>query len=65
MISSPNTSSDLGNVIDMDAIRTRGIKIGVDPLGGAGIHYWGPIADRYGLKLTVVNEVGRSRRSVS
>ena len=47
---------DLGNVIDMGAIRSAGIKIGVDPLGGAGVHYWGPIADRYGLKLTVVNE---------
>jgi phosphoglucomutase len=48
--------SDLGNVIDMGAIRSAGIKIGVDPLGGAGVHYWGPIADRYGLSLTVVNE---------
>ena len=47
---------DIGNVIDMSAIRSAGIKIGVDPLGGAGVHYWGPIADRYGLKLTVVNE---------
>ncbi len=49
--------SDLGNVIDMDAIRGANIRMGVDPLGGAGVHYWGPIAERYGLNLTVVNEV--------
>ena len=48
--------TDLVNVIDMGAIRSSGIKIGVDPLGGAGVHYWAPIADRYGLKLTVVND---------
>jgi phosphoglucomutase len=48
--------ADLSNVIDMDAIRAARISMGVDPLGGAGIHYWGPIADRYGLNLMVVNE---------
>jgi len=48
--------TDLANVIDMDAIRAAKISIGVDPLGGAGVHYWGPIAERYGLNLTVVNE---------
>jgi len=48
--------NDLGNVIDMDVIRGANINLGVDPLGGAGVHYWGPIAQRYGLKLTVVNE---------
>jgi phosphoglucomutase len=48
--------SDLGNVIDMDAIRGAKISLGVDPLGGAGVHYWAPIAERYGLNLTVVNE---------
>jgi len=48
--------ADLANVIDMDAIRTAKIKLGVDPLGGAGVHYWAPIADRYGLNLTVVND---------
>ena len=48
--------SDLGNVIDMKAIRSAKISLGVDPLGGAGVHYWGPIADRYGLNLTVVND---------
>jgi phosphoglucomutase len=49
--------SDLGNVIDMDAIRGAKISLGVDPLGGAGVHYWEPIAERYGLNLTVVNKV--------
>ncbi len=48
--------SDLENVIDMKAIQLSGIKLGVDPLGGAGIHYWEPIAKRYGLNLTVVNK---------
>jgi phosphoglucomutase len=48
--------SDLGNILDMDAIRGANIKMGVDPLGGAGVHYWGPIGERYGLNLTVVNE---------
>ena len=47
---------DLGNVIDLDAIRGAQIRLGVDPLGGAGVHYWAPIAERYGLNLTVVNE---------
>ena len=49
-------AADLANVIDMDAIRGAKISLGVDPLGGAGVHYWGPIAERYGLNLTVVNE---------
>src|SRR5271157_5123058 len=48
--------TDLANVIDMDAIRGAKISIGVDPLGGAGVHYWKPIGERYGLNLTVVNE---------
>jgi len=47
---------DLANVIDMEAIRGSGLKLGVDPLGGAGVHYWGPIAARYGLDLTVVSD---------
>jgi phosphoglucomutase len=47
--------SDLGNVIDMNVIRGAKISLGVDPLGGAGVHYWGPMAERYGLNLTVVN----------
>ncbi len=49
--------SDLGSVLDMDAIRGANIRMGVDPLGGAGVHYWGAIAARYGLNLKVVNEV--------
>jgi phosphoglucomutase len=47
---------DLGNVIDMDAIRGAKISLAVDPLGGAGVHYWEPIAEHYGLNLTVVND---------
>jgi phosphoglucomutase len=47
--------SDLCNVLDMDAIRGARIRMGVDPLGGAGVHYWAAIAERYGLDLTVVN----------
>ncbi len=47
---------DLGNVIDMEAIRAATISLGADPLGGAGVHYWGRIAERYGLNLTVVNQ---------
>ena len=46
---------DLGNVIDMQAIHDAKVRMGVDPLGGAGVHYWAPIAERYGLDLTVVN----------
>ena len=48
--------SDLSSVLDMEAIRGAKISLGVDPLGGAGVHYWGRIAERYGLNLTVVNE---------
>jgi phosphoglucomutase len=48
--------ADLENVLDMQAIRSAGINLGVDPMGGAGVHYWGAIADRYRLDLTVVNE---------
>lgn len=40
----------------MGAIRTSKLKLGVDPLGGAGVHYWQPIADRYALDLTVVSD---------
>ena len=54
--SKPFHLSDLGNMINMDAIRGAKISRGVDPLGGAGVHYWAPIAERYGLNLTVVNE---------
>jgi phosphoglucomutase len=47
---------DLANVIDMDSIRGAKVNMGVDPLGGAGVHYWARIAERHGLDLTVVNE---------
>jgi phosphoglucomutase len=46
---------DLANVIDMAAIRRAGVRIGVDPLGGAGVHYWEPIIAKYGIAVTVVN----------
>ena len=46
---------DLHHVIDMEAIAKAGLKIGVDPMGGAAVAYWQPIAERYGLNLTVVN----------
>lgn len=46
---------DLANVIDVSLIRSAGIRVGVDPLGGAGVHYWKRIAERYGLNLTVTN----------
>jgi phosphoglucomutase len=48
--------NDLRNVIDMDAIRSAGLKMGVDPLGGAAVHYWGPINEIYGLNIEVVNQ---------
>jgi len=47
---------DLGAVIDMEAIRNAGLAIGVDPLGGAGVAYWGPISEQYGFDVTVVND---------
>jgi phosphoglucomutase len=49
--------ADLANVVDMDAIRGSGLKLGVDPLGGASVGYWAAIRDKYGLDLTVTNEV--------
>jgi phosphoglucomutase len=48
--------ADLGNVIDMEVIRGAHVRMGVDPLGGAGVHYWARIAERYKLDLTVVND---------
>ena len=47
---------DLRNVLDLDAVRSAGLKLGVDPLGGSGIAYWGPIAETYGLDLDVVDD---------
>ncbi|SHK61468.1 phosphoglucomutase [Marinobacter antarcticus] len=49
--------ADLGQVIDMDAIRAAHVRMGVDPLGGAGVHYWARIADHFRLDLTVVSDV--------
>ena len=46
---------DLSSIIDMDAIRASNLRLGVDPLGGAAVHYWQPISDLYGLNLTIVN----------
>lgn len=48
---------DLAQVLDMDAIASSGLKIGADPMGGAGVAYWAPVADRYGLDIEVVNPV--------
>ena len=48
--------NDLGSVLDMEVIRVAGLRLGVDPLGGSGVAYWGPIAGRYGLNVKVVND---------
>jgi phosphoglucomutase len=48
--------ADLANVVDMDAIRSSGVKIGIDPLGGASVHYWQPIIERYGISATIVSD---------
>jgi phosphoglucomutase len=48
--------NDLGSIINLDIIKSSKIHIGVDPLGGAGVHYWQPIADKYGIDLTIVNK---------
>jgi phosphoglucomutase len=47
--------NDLGSVVNLEAVRDAGVRIGADPLGGASVAYWGEIAERYGLDLTVVN----------
>jgi len=49
--------ADLGNVVDLAAIKSAGVRIGIDPLGGAAVHFWQPIVDRYGIKADVVNEL--------
>ncbi|WP_437668510.1 phosphoglucomutase (alpha-D-glucose-1,6-bisphosphate-dependent) [Sorangium sp. So ce131] len=48
--------ADLGNVVDLEAIRGAKLRLGVDPLGGSNIAYWGPIAEKFGLDITVVNK---------
>jgi phosphoglucomutase len=47
---------DLGHIIDMEKIRAAGLQLGADPLGGASVHYWEPLAEKYGLNVTVVNQ---------
>jgi len=47
---------DLKNIIDFDVIRSAGVRMAVDPLGGAGVHYWQPIAQRYGIDLSIVSD---------
>jgi len=49
--------SDLDNVVDMAAIRSSGVRIGIDPLGGAAVHFWQPIAERYKIAASIVNEL--------
>jgi phosphoglucomutase len=49
--------SDLGNIVDMALIKSSGVKMGIDPLGGAAVHFWQPIVERYGIKATVVNDL--------
>ena len=49
--------ADLASILDLDAVRSNGLRIGADPLGGASVNYWALIAERYGLDLTVVNPV--------
>lgn len=51
----PGYVGDLKNVVDMEAIKSAGLKLGVDPLGGASVHYWAPICEMYGLDIEVVN----------
>jgi phosphoglucomutase len=48
--------ADLANVVDMEAIRASGVKIGIDPLGGAAVHFWQPIIERYGIAATIVSD---------
>jgi phosphoglucomutase len=48
--------ADLGNAVDLALIKSAGVKIGIDPLGGAAVHYWQPIIARYGINATVVND---------
>ena len=48
--------ADLGNSVDMALVASSGVKIGIDPLGGAAVHYWQPIIERYRLKATIVND---------
>lgn len=48
--------ADLGNAVDLELIKSSGVKIGIDPLGGAAVHYWQPLIERYGINATIVND---------
>jgi phosphoglucomutase len=48
--------ADLGNTVDMALIKSAGVKIGIDPLGGAAVHYWAPLIEHYGINATIVND---------
>ncbi|HWN58398.1 MAG TPA: phosphoglucomutase (alpha-D-glucose-1,6-bisphosphate-dependent), partial [Methylomirabilota bacterium] len=48
---------DLGKVVDMESIRSAGVQVGIDPLGGAAVHYWPAVIEKYGIKATVVSDV--------
>jgi phosphoglucomutase len=48
--------ADLGNIVDMELVKSSGVKIGIDPLGGAAVHFWQPIIERYGIKAAIVND---------
>lgn len=52
-----NFVGELGTVVDLEAVRSAGLRLGVDPMGGSSLPYWAPIADRYGLSLEVVNDM--------
>ena len=49
--------ADLGNVVDMGLIKSAGVRIGIDPLGGAAVHYWLPVIERYGINASIVNDL--------
>jgi phosphoglucomutase len=49
--------TDLGNAVDLALVKSSGVKIGIDPLGGAAVHYWLPIIEHYGINATIVNDV--------
>jgi phosphoglucomutase len=49
--------ADLGSAVDMALIKSSGVKIGIDPLGGAAVHYWQPVIEHYGINATIVNDV--------
>jgi len=49
--------ADLANVVDMDLIKSAGVRIGIDPLGGAAVHYWQPVIERYGINAVIVNDL--------